>query len=362
MTILKGSFSDDLQRKAASMQRIFLFLVGILSLVSLSAGELGQRATITLRDGKVMTDWSVVKWDLQNLSVSLDGGKGQTSTPSDSVLSVEYNMGNILAYEQGRVLLEKGKFEDAAKAFDSVGTSAMAHAGRIQALIMAGEAWEKAGKWEQSAASYKKLVTTYGEWVYALDARVRLGRALARSGKIEEAEKVLCDLEAEAPRIPSKRWKTLTLNKVLYGLSEVARAKTPKDPTAAAAKLLEALDSQASSEDPDTWGAGAIQLLADYQTLKEAAKAKALAQRICYQPIDENLRAKAFLFLAKSVDVTAKPLEVLDLALVAMTLAAPNDQVHKDARALASIARTNCVKDTSIPSAVKEDLPILEGR
>lgn len=349
------------------MPRIFLFLISLFSLASLWSGEIGQRATVSLRDGKVMTDWSVVKWDLQNLNLSVDGGKGLTSLPSDSVVSVEYNMANVGAYEQGRVLLEKLKYEDAAKFFESAGSSAMAHAGRIQALLMAGDAWEKAGKWEQSAAAFKKITTTYGEWVYALDAKVRLGRALARSGKIEEAEKVLCDLEAEAPRIPSKRWKTSTLSKVLFGLSEVARAKalkTPeKDLTQAAAKLLEALNSQPSSEDRETWGAGALQLLSDYQSMKDPAKAKAHAQHICYQPIDEGIRAKAFLYLAQSADMKANPLEVMNYALVAMSLAASNDPTRTTAKALANAAKNDCIKNATIPQTIKDELPrYLDGR
>lgn len=342
------------------MQRIFLFLISLFSLASLWSGEIGQRATVALRDGKVITDWSVVKWDLQTLVVSTDGGKVQSSVPSDSVVSVEYNMANVSAYEHGRVFLEKLKFEDAAKSFESAGSGALAHAGRVQALIMAGDAWEKAGKWDQSAAAFKKIATTYGEWVYALDARVRLGRALARSGKIEEAEKVLCDLEAEAPKIASKRWKTLTLSKVLFGLSEVARAKAAKTPekdlTPAAAKLLEALDSQASSDDPETWGAGALQLLSDYRTMKDAAKAKALAQRICYQPIDEGIRAKAFLFLAQSADAKTNPLEVVDYALVAMTLAPSNDPTRVTAKALANSAKNDCIKNASISEDIKKEL------
>jgi citrate synthase len=147
---------------------------------------------------------------------------------------------------------------------------------------------------------------------------------------------------------------------VLYGLSEVARAKAAKTPekdvTQAAAKLLEALNSQSSSEDPETWSAGALQLLSDYQTLKDTAKAKAHAQRMCYQPIDDGIRAKAFLYLAQSTDLKANPLEVMDYALVALSLGASNESIRKAAKGLAISTKEVWIKNPAIPEETKKEL------
>ena len=97
------------------------------------------------------------------------------------------------AWSQGVEARERGKYAEAAELFGALAATAR-EAEQVVGSIEAGACWEMDGKFADAAAAFAKVTEKFPAHPLALDARYRLGMALAM-GKDAKAEDVAKKLE-----------------------------------------------------------------------------------------------------------------------------------------------------------------------
>ena len=121
----------------------------------------------------------------------------ENKTPRREVKAVLYAFQRQSgAWSQGTEARERGKFAESAELFGQLAAGAR-EAEQVVGSLEAGASWELDGKFDLAAAAFAKVVDNFPAHPLCLDARYRLGMALARA-KDAKADALVTKLEADA--------------------------------------------------------------------------------------------------------------------------------------------------------------------
>lgn len=166
----------------------------ILALAAACAAGEAVLDLVQLRDKGPAQRW-VVGEDAESVRWKANPdqpGDGST-TPRTQVRSITYAfMRQSGAWSQGMEARERGRYEESAELFGQLAGGGR-EAEQVVGSIEAGISWDLAGNREEAAKSFMLVASKFPKHPLALDARYRLGMALAlaKDPKVEEVAKAL---------------------------------------------------------------------------------------------------------------------------------------------------------------------------
>ncbi len=152
---------------------------------------------VTLKEKGARSCWVVAETaDELRWRVSPDAGT-ENKTPRREIRSVLYAFERQSgAFSLGAEARERGKFAESAERFGQL-ASGEREAEQVVGSIESGASWELDGNFAQAASCFAKVADKFPGHPLALDARYRLGMALAMA-KDAKAENVAKKLEEDA--------------------------------------------------------------------------------------------------------------------------------------------------------------------
>jgi len=144
-----------------------------------SAGDGPALDLVTLKEKGARACYIVAEtMDEVRWRISADPGT-ENKTPRREIKSVQYAFQRSSgAYSQGIEARERGKFAESAELFGQLAAAAR-EAEQVVGSLEAGASWDLAGNPKEAAAAFAKVVDKFPNHPLALDARYRLGMALA---------------------------------------------------------------------------------------------------------------------------------------------------------------------------------------
>lgn len=214
----------------------------VSALLLLLAAAVARADTIRFVDGrKPLTEVEVLDETLEGVRYRIKNVRQIQTLPAEKVLAVEYAKVPE-DYEIAQDNMDAGAFQAAAELFLAAAQDASRKKGlAAKCYLLAGDAYLKAGLYEDAMRVFDDLVAKFPESRYAPEARLKKGIALVKSGQAQRARQVFSALEREAGKVGA-RW-------ALEAKLQLLRLDEAKDPKAAL-EAYEGLLKEAGSKYP----------------------------------------------------------------------------------------------------------------